>query len=149
MACVAAARRIVQYKMILKLGLFPIQDDPEILSLPRCWVDADSHGKYSGAYTGGNHRISLRQRADRVHWTEPHREVRLDRDHVKRPAVLLVEQEAAGSRARAAKQGCGAECPPDHPTHPKLPAKWKDSGANRIAAMVSSQVQHGGFGVAH
>jgi hypothetical protein len=35
--------RIVQYKMILKLGLFLMQDDPEIPDLPCCRVDADSH----------------------------------------------------------------------------------------------------------
>jgi hypothetical protein len=47
------AHRIVQCKTILKWISFPMQDDPEIGTLPPC-QDADSDGEYGSAGAGAD-----------------------------------------------------------------------------------------------
>ena len=134
--------------MILKPGTFPIQDDPEIVSLPRYEVDADQNGKHTDPDTGSDERISRREWGDQVHRPEPGREVRVDTDHIDRAGILCFEQEAPRYRARTAEQAGGIEPASDHTADTEVPAKRRDSATSRNAATICRQVHKGGFGVA-
>src|ERR1035438_3127752 len=97
--------RIVQCKMILKHASFPIQSDPENSDLPRCQVDADSHGKRRSADAGKNRGFSGRECRDRFHGTDTYGTICVDSGDVGRTAILLATQETARRGARAAEQG--------------------------------------------
>src|ERR1019366_8075156 len=71
-------RRIVQYKMILKQDLIPIQDDPENVKgqgVPRS--DANTYAERRIADLGADPGVSQGQRDHRVPRPEPGRIVRL------------------------------------------------------------------------
>src|ERR1035441_4587771 len=68
--------------MILKCASFPIQNDPESWDLPRCQVDADSHGKRRSAEAGKNRGFSGRQCRDRFHRTDAHGTICVDSEGI-------------------------------------------------------------------
>jgi hypothetical protein len=137
----------VQYKMILKPGLFPIQDDPEIVSLPRYEVDADSNGKCTDADTGSDQRISRWECGGRV-YREPGGEVRVDRGHIEQQYFALSKRRR-GIVCALLMQDSGIEHTSDHAPDTLLPAKRRDSATDRIVATICREVVHnGGFGVA-
>src|SRR3954470_12279042 len=131
--------------MILKPGSFPIQDDPEIVSLPRYEVDADTNGKYTDLDTGRDQRISRREWGNRVHRPEPGREVCVDSGHIERAGILCVDQEAPRHGAGTAEQDSGNEPASDHAADTEVRAKRSDSATSWIAATICRQVHNGGF----
>src|SRR4051812_18360762 len=70
--------RIVQYKMILKRDLIPIQGDPENVrrrgGLRR---DASTHAERRSAHPGTDSRVPQRQSADRIQRSKPSRVIRV------------------------------------------------------------------------
>src|ERR1035438_9264513 len=136
--------RIVQYKMILKCASFPIQNDPESWDLPRCQVDADSHGKRRSAEAGKNRGFSGRQCRDRFHRTDAHGTICVDSEGIGGAAVLLPAQEAARRGARVGEQGRRIKHAASDAADSSVSARRGTPSQPRGAAALSGQVHRGG-----
>src|SRR5258708_7763063 len=89
---------IVQYKMILKRGLIPIQHDPENMrSQGVSRPDATTHAERRDADRSTNPRVPQRQPGDRIRGAEPGRTVPVGAASAGGKGVRGARQEAAGS----------------------------------------------------
>src|ERR1035438_10182404 len=130
--------------MILKCASFPIQNDPESWDLPRCQVDADSHGKRRSAEAGKNRGFSGRQCRDRFHRTDAHGTICVDSEGIGGAAVLLPAQEAARRGARVGEQGRRIKHAASDAADSSVSARRGTPSQPRGAAALSGQVHRGG-----
>jgi hypothetical protein len=90
-------RRIIQYKMILKQNLIPMQDDPENgrngVGKPLGNADQNAECRESDTFT--NQRVLEGQRGDRVQRAKPWRGLRLGRKDACPAGVSSATEEAA------------------------------------------------------
>src|SRR5579885_2342821 len=146
---IAPCGRTVQYKMILKPGLIPTQDDPENTrrrgSLrPDESVPAERRTSHAGA----DPRISQRQPSHRICGPEPSRAIRVCTAGAGGSGVRnRREQEAARDDSRLLEQGDRAELAATDAADSPVPAGRNGAGQAVPAASLSGQVPAPGCGV--
>src|SRR5712691_9055356 len=138
--------RVDQYKMILKRGLIPTQDDPENggIGIGVQRPDADTHAERRGPDRAADQGVFEGQRRDRVYRAKPGRGLQLDRANTGGPGIWQARQEAARSDPQLCEQGNRAESAADHAADPELRGDRKSGGQAVPAAPVSEQVYRAG-----
>src|ERR1035437_9257455 len=141
--------RIVQYKMILKQDLIPIQDDPENVKrrgVPR--PNANTYAERRRAHRGTDSRVPQGQRGHRVPRPEAGRIVRLGAASLGGTGVCHAGQEAARSGAGLHRQDDRAEPTPGHTVDPQVPRRRSCGSGALPAAALPGEVQQSRRGAA-
>src|ERR1035437_2401904 len=138
---------IVQYKMILKRDLIPIQDDPENgrcrVGMPRGNAHQNAECRESNAVA--DRRVFEGQRRDGIRWRKPCRNVRLGAADARPSGIRPSGEEAARSDPRLPEQSDGAEPGADHATDPGVSRDRSGRGKSIPPAELCDQVQEGGY----
>src|ERR1035438_2294222 len=134
--------RIVQYKMILKRDLIPIQDDPEKMRSQGVWRPvANTHGERRNADRSTDPGVPQRQPGDRVRRAEPRGTVPVGAASAGGPGVRGARQEAAGYGSSLHEQSHGAEPAPDDAADPAIPGRGCGDRGGVPTPKLSEQVQ--------
>ena len=137
----SAAVRIVQYKMILKRELIPIQDDRENGGGGGgLRPDANTHAERRCTHPGTDPRVPQRQSIHRIHRPKPSRVVRICAAGVGRSGVRPAGQEAAGSGSGLPEQGHRAEPAADDATDSQIPPGGRGGSGSVPPAAFSGQI---------
>src|ERR1700689_4039234 len=114
--------RIVQYKMILKRGLIPIQGDPEKM---RSQGDprrvANTHGERRNANGSTDPGVPERQPGDCLRGAEPGGTVQVEGARAGGPGVCRARQEGEGCGSSLPEQGYGTEPAANDAADPAIP----------------------------
>src|SRR5580692_12354980 len=139
---VTPLHRVVQYKMILKQNLIPMQDDPENgrnrVGKPLGNAHQNAECRESDKFT--NQRVFEGQRGDRVQRAKPRGGVHLGRKDACRPGVPAATEEAAGCDPGLLEQGRRVEPGADYATDSSACPDRKSGGEGLSAAAVRHQV---------
>src|SRR6202171_966462 len=133
--------RIVQYKMILKRGLIPTQDDPEnVRGRGGLRPDANTHAERRGAHSGTDSRVPQRQSVDRVQLQESGRAVPVCAASAGGSTVRSTGQKATRSGARVPKQSDGTALAANDALDPQIPRGGRGGSGGLSAAAISEQI---------
>src|ERR1700682_2064764 len=133
--------RIVQYKMILKRGLIPTQDDPEnVRGRGGLRPDANTHAERRGAHSGTDSRVPQRQSVDRVQRAESGRVVPLCATSAGGAGIRQAGQEAARDDSSLPEQSDGTELAANDALDPQIPRGGRGGSGGLSAAAISEQI---------
>src|SRR5580692_850446 len=132
---VTPLHRVVQYKMILKQNLIPMQDDPENgrnrVGKPLGNAHQNAECRESDEFT--NQRVFESQRGDRIQRSKPCGGVHLGRKDACRPGIPAATEEAAGRDPRLLEQGRRLEPGADYAAD-SSPCSDRESGGEGLSA---------------
>lgn len=134
--------RILQYKMITKLKLFPMQDDHEngmIGGVLR--PDANTHAERGRTHTRGDQGVLEGQRGDQLRRPEPKGGIRVDSGHPGGAGVHATKQEATGSDSSLGGKDDGAEQRASDPVGADVQRHRAGGGKSLPAPGVSTEIQ--------
>src|ERR1700744_2029944 len=134
--------RVIQYKMILKQSLIPMQDDPENgrIGMGKPLGNADQNAACGKSYQFTNRRVFEGKCGHRIQWTKPHGSLCLGRKNAGRPGIPAAAQEATGRHPGVLEQGRRVELGADYPTDSNACSDRESSSEELSAAAVHRKV---------